>query len=455
MSRALYMRMKELDEDSFESLIDQLLQARYPSSEIRRVNGKGGDQGVDVFLGTLGNKISVWQAKHFVNGFGSRQKKNILESLQQVRKHHQIDTWTLCLPIDFTLEQQRWFDREVRTSFSRYFDVKLMQASNLLSMLSIYTHVRDQIFPGVFSDIAALRELAINTLDLTTEQRSNLAEETNQQYLSALSGYDQRFRYGVSYGTAPLIGPLDDLHLASFWDDSKRVDIFARDAESIRQAPVTASFKFARKAQEKLENLMNSGFEQTFEAGEVLSFDPPAFLKQFMCSDSQPETLRVQPLNAQQFPEVPTRLVVSSTDDEVAYSLVYVKTIALGQKTLTFEIRGNLPITFRVTIPVTGGTDSEINITFSAAGFKASQIKKAFAALQALSSDASISIFDLENERFMMSLKPNIKLIPINVRLKALLDKILAIEKRFNCSLDVPLRGLDEREERHWILFMR
>ncbi len=39
---SLYQRLKELSKDDFESLIDQLLQAKYPLANIMRVEGTGG-----------------------------------------------------------------------------------------------------------------------------------------------------------------------------------------------------------------------------------------------------------------------------------------------------------------------------------------------------------------------------------------------------------------------------
>lgn len=74
---ALLQRLKELDRDKFEGLIFHLLRERYPGSDIHRVDGAGGDEGVDTFLGDLAGGSTVWQAKSFSNGVRAAQCKNI------------------------------------------------------------------------------------------------------------------------------------------------------------------------------------------------------------------------------------------------------------------------------------------------------------------------------------------------------------------------------------------
>jgi restriction endonuclease Mrr len=48
----LLQRLRELDRDKFEGLIFQLLRERYPGADIKRVDGAGGDEGVDTFKGS-------------------------------------------------------------------------------------------------------------------------------------------------------------------------------------------------------------------------------------------------------------------------------------------------------------------------------------------------------------------------------------------------------------------
>lgn len=49
----LYQQLKEFDPDTFQRLCAQLLMARYPGGSVHVVDGPGGDQGVDIFMGNL------------------------------------------------------------------------------------------------------------------------------------------------------------------------------------------------------------------------------------------------------------------------------------------------------------------------------------------------------------------------------------------------------------------
>src|ERR1035441_1429706 len=51
--RSLYQRLKELDPVTFERLCYHLLKEQYPTTDIRHVEGGGGDEGLDLFTGDL------------------------------------------------------------------------------------------------------------------------------------------------------------------------------------------------------------------------------------------------------------------------------------------------------------------------------------------------------------------------------------------------------------------
>jgi hypothetical protein len=58
------LRLREMSASDFESLIQALLSYQYPGAGITRVDGSGGDEGIDSFAGNLADGPSVWQCKH-------------------------------------------------------------------------------------------------------------------------------------------------------------------------------------------------------------------------------------------------------------------------------------------------------------------------------------------------------------------------------------------------------
>ncbi|HWZ50785.1 MAG TPA: hypothetical protein VNW54_04910 [Granulicella sp.] len=96
----LELQQRELSKDQFESFIHQLLMAKYPGAEIKRVDGAGGDEGIDSFLGLLRVGAAIWQSKHFSGRIKIAQKKQILKSIKAAFTNRNPALWTLCLPIN-------------------------------------------------------------------------------------------------------------------------------------------------------------------------------------------------------------------------------------------------------------------------------------------------------------------------------------------------------------------
>jgi len=113
----LYQRLRELDWDTFQRLVGQLLSARFPNLNIRAVDGPGGDGGLDVFTGSLDGRPTVWQCKQFPNGLGSKQRGKVKASLKAAIENYDPRSWILVLPIDLDDKQHAWFDKLTRGIF--------------------------------------------------------------------------------------------------------------------------------------------------------------------------------------------------------------------------------------------------------------------------------------------------------------------------------------------------
>jgi Restriction endonuclease len=84
---ALLQRLKELDPATFEELCFQIWSERLPGAGLRRVEGKAGDKGADLFAGILAGKPVIWQCKFFKDGIKDVQKKQIKHSLKTALKN--------------------------------------------------------------------------------------------------------------------------------------------------------------------------------------------------------------------------------------------------------------------------------------------------------------------------------------------------------------------------------
>lgn len=97
-------------ENNFSSFCSSLILSLYPNA--KPVNGRGGDEGIDTFIGEFDGKLEVYQHKYFIDKVGSPQKKQIEQSLNSLIKNHkEVVKWTLMLPKDLNPTEIRWFEK--------------------------------------------------------------------------------------------------------------------------------------------------------------------------------------------------------------------------------------------------------------------------------------------------------------------------------------------------------
>jgi len=99
--------------DAFEDLCYELIKSQFPDLEVRHVEGKQGDGGIDVYVGDLTDPhgIEVFQAKFFDREVGESQKDQIRKSFKRcvTNPEFKVSKWTLCLPRNLSLDEAKWF----------------------------------------------------------------------------------------------------------------------------------------------------------------------------------------------------------------------------------------------------------------------------------------------------------------------------------------------------------
>lgn len=82
--------------------------SQFPNA--KPVDGKGGDEGIDTYIGDFDGAIHIYQHKYFLNRLQSAQRRQIERSLAQALATHTMVSWTLMLPIDLNPAEIRWFE---------------------------------------------------------------------------------------------------------------------------------------------------------------------------------------------------------------------------------------------------------------------------------------------------------------------------------------------------------
>jgi hypothetical protein len=93
--------------DNFSALCSRLIIRLNP--EAKPVDGKGGDEGLDTYIGIFNGQCRAFQHKYFPERVGKSQRAQVEKSLVTATKKHSIKCWTLMLPINLSPDEIRWF----------------------------------------------------------------------------------------------------------------------------------------------------------------------------------------------------------------------------------------------------------------------------------------------------------------------------------------------------------
>jgi hypothetical protein len=293
--QALYQRLKEISSDTFEKLSYQILAARYPGAGISRVDGTGGDRGVDLFSGALVNGPAIWQCKYFPNGVKDVERRQVVKSLETAIENFAPKRWTLMLPIDLNSTEFEWFQK-LQADYSDRTSIELFAASDFVRELIERRNIRDVVFPGaVFDTVAFLRRLErTGALDQTV-----LASGTNkylEEEIARLEEEDARFTYRLSYATSMGLDvtafvPLGPKHIASVVIGEKWIDVLVRDVEAARLDPPRIGFTVDSAGRAKLREFYRTGKPQQLRPSEMQN---PMVPFGFALAESTPREWQVQ-----------------------------------------------------------------------------------------------------------------------------------------------------------------
>ena len=390
----LYQRLKELDSDTFEKLCFHVVKARFPGAEIRHVHGAAGDEGLDLFLGSLDAGPAIWQCKSFPNGVGKHQREEIRDSLKRALEHSP-RRWVLCLSVDMDAGAHRWFQR-LRISYASRVDIGLMQASDIVEALCYRTSIREVFFPGAVLNMAEFLQAATKTGRLSTEELAALNAGNVEQFLRRLEDADSRFAYSVTYGrnTRPAATSQPETGLvASISDETMSINVFARDVEALKLNPPKAQFTVTGSGADKLNEFIRSGRPQVIEPGELLDFTSDLALLGPLEGQAQSAKLLIGPTTGGLPPRL-VRVTFGPGPGGVVYECMKLEVTRRGLEEAELESSGTLP--FRMSLIVGSSGTGSVHFERRFAGADLSTVEKFLRGIKAMFRSGEIEMYDLE-----------------------------------------------------------
>lgn len=141
-----------LDPDRWESLCYSLIHSKNPL--VNTVNGHGGDEGIDAYIGKFESPAVIYQFKFFRNSFGKTQVKQVNASLDAALSKRSGFAWVLMCSKDPTPEAMKALEK-LRDEHSD-MAIEYHFASDIAAMLIECPKVRKEFYPNTQDQLEAL-----------------------------------------------------------------------------------------------------------------------------------------------------------------------------------------------------------------------------------------------------------------------------------------------------------
>lgn len=403
--QALYQRLKELDRDQFEKLCFHLLKAKYPLANVRHVEGKAGDEGIDSYAGRFDGKLVIWQCKSFANGVGANQQSQIRESLKEALKNNP-RFWVLCVSVDLDPKALRWFER-LADKHKKRLKLGLIDGSMIVDDLIYYHEIREAFFPGAVIDMLELQKRLSQRTRNTINDLGALAANDADQLIRTLERRDPRLSFELQFTRnrrPQQFLPKPGL-LASLSDGTKTIEAFARDVQALQLSPPGGSFKLSLEGLKKFQEFERTGRPQTLNPTELRSFTSDFdFLLPEEQGPFQARELRVERSAGTLPPPIPIRLTFGSGPAAVVYDYLELKFITLGKEEAELIGSGGVPFELKLRL-MFDQTQGNFEFFRQFEGHTVREVLRFMNGFRQLSETGTLELFNLSSRKIFFEAK--------------------------------------------------
>jgi hypothetical protein len=439
--QALHLALKALDPETFQKLCFHLLKQKHPELDLKHVDGRGGDEGLDVFAGELYGEPAIWQCKAFPNGLGQSQRAKVKESLRTALKNFSLSFWVLCLSVDMDTKARRWFEK-LQKSYESKVRLTELSASEIVNELLFRRTLRNSFFPTVMLDIPELRRRVTETGKLSTQELGKLTDENVEDLIERHQDQDARFRYEYVFdpesGPPSAQVPTSPGLFMTIADGAKKLNLYAKDVKALQANPPRFSLGFTSSGAKKFESFLDTGAPQEFEVDDLGPFT--SNLPLLKDSPVTPQKLTVAPSPAVTNRKRNVRVIFRRSEAEcLQYNLMEMNPVQVGRKEMTLAVshaRVPLRIQFVTPIPLTQGANVSITIEFQDKRHDVRELKKALDALAIMRPSGKLLVIDIETEQTFLDV--TVEMPPEKSRVaryRNLLGILVRIADRFDVTL--------------------
>lgn len=159
----------------FADLCNQIVLAENP--EAKAIEGRGGDLGIDSFIGKISGELVIFQYKYFIDKIGPSQKRQIKESLDKAAKLKP-KRWTLLVALDFNTSTQQWFEK-LSNNYPQ-INIDYWSRAKLTSLILKHKQIKDEFFPDTELRVKRIEKLLIDKGQLPKTPNIKLLEQIKE-----------------------------------------------------------------------------------------------------------------------------------------------------------------------------------------------------------------------------------------------------------------------------------
>lgn len=171
---------------SFEKMCSEILHVEHSNDTVIRIDGSGGDDGIDVLVKGSDTKMSIYQCKFYTDTF---HKEKIASSFFTAYKKNENDSfnqWVLVIPKTLTNSERLWWDEFTQEHNDKGIEFKIWDEDKIVYLLK-----KNRLYDSYFLNENDLKERR-RSEDMIAEWRKerSVFEETSV-YLRAHDVFKQ------------------------------------------------------------------------------------------------------------------------------------------------------------------------------------------------------------------------------------------------------------------------
>ncbi|AWT24947.1 hypothetical protein Csp1_01190 [Corynebacterium provencense] len=108
------VQWNRLDQPWFDRIVETLILRKYrDSASVHAVDGRGGDQGIDISIENRDGTLTIYQLKYYPEGMSGgfvKRRQQVKNSFLQAVNHHEPDEWFIVCPRNYTIEERAFIE---------------------------------------------------------------------------------------------------------------------------------------------------------------------------------------------------------------------------------------------------------------------------------------------------------------------------------------------------------